>query len=130
MLAEMRSRLAVAGYGDIRATHGCVFRFVPAEGMRLTDLAGHAEMTKQSCGEIIDDLEHLGYVYREPDPNDKRAKIIRLTDRGEAARAEARRAFAEIEAEWAARYGTERMAALRELLTEIAADGPAAAIAA
>lgn len=130
MLAEMRTRLEASGYGDIRGTHGCVFRFVPAEGMRLTDLAAHAEITKQSCGEIVDDLEHLGYVERLPDPADRRAKIIRLTERGEEARAAARRAFGEIEAEWANRYGTERMAIMRELLAEIAADAPAAALAA
>ena len=40
MLAEFRADLIDAGYADIRPTHGCVFRFVRAEGMRLTELAG------------------------------------------------------------------------------------------
>lgn len=121
MLADMRERLAAAGFGELRPTHGCVFRFVPSEGMRLTDLAARAEITKQTCGEIVNELESLGYVERLPDPADRRAKIIRLTERGAAAQAEARRLFAEIEAEWAARFGAERIAALRSLLEEIAA---------
>jgi DNA-binding MarR family transcriptional regulator len=130
MLGEMRERLAAAGFGEIRATHGCVFRFVPADGMRLTDLAVLAEITKQTCSEIVSELEGLGYVERLPDPGDRRAKIIRLTDRGAAAQAEARRLFAEIEAEWAERLGGERMAMLRELLEEIAAAEAIAAEAA
>lgn len=121
MLAELHVRLAGAGYGEIRPTHGCVFRFVPAEGMRLTELAARAEITKQTCGEIVSELEALGYLERIPDPDDRRAKIIRLTDRGVAAQTEARRVFAEIETEWADRFGAERIAALRDLLEQISA---------
>ena len=48
--------LEKSGYADIRPTHGCVFRFVREEGMRLTDLAELAGITKQSAGELVDDL--------------------------------------------------------------------------
>ena len=123
MLAEMRTRLAAAGFGELRPTHGCVFRFVPAEGMRLTDLAANAEITKQTCSEIVDELEELGYVTRRPDPDDRRAKIICLTDRGSEAQSLARKLFAQVEAEWAERFGAERMAMLRELLGEIQESG-------
>ena len=44
-----------------------------------------AGMTKQSVGEIVDDLVALGYVERIPDPADRRAKLICLTERGEEA---------------------------------------------
>ena len=47
-------------------------------------------------------------------------KIIRLTERGAAAQAEAGRIFGEIEREWADKLGTERVAALRETLQDIA----------
>src|SRR3954453_20449933 len=79
MFAEFREDLIEAGYGDVRPTHGCVFRFVREDGMRLTELAQLADMTKQSIGEIVDDLAERGYVERFPDPDDKRAKLIRLT---------------------------------------------------
>ena len=48
--------------------------------MRLTELATLAGMTKQSVGEIVDDLVDLGYVERIPDPADSRAKLICLTE--------------------------------------------------
>jgi DNA-binding MarR family transcriptional regulator len=129
MLAELHRRLAELGFGDIRPGHGCVFRFVPANGIRLTELADLSEITKQTCGEIIDDVERLGYVERVPDPDDRRAKIIRLTERGRVGQTTAQRIFAEIEQEWSERFGEARIEALRGLLEEIADEREAAPVA-
>jgi len=119
--ADFQNDLVGAGYGDIRPGHGCVFRFLHDGGMRLTELAGLADMTKQSAGEVIDDLVDLGYVERIPDPQDRRAKLIRLTPRGEVAQSIGFGLFGQLEDRWAERYGSERLAQLRELLEEIAA---------
>jgi DNA-binding MarR family transcriptional regulator len=125
---DFRAELEQTEFADIRPTHGCVFRFVRSPGMRLTVLAEMAGMTKQSVGEIVDDLEARGYVKRIPDPDDKRAKIICLTERGERAQATGLALFAKVEKQWAKRYGAERIAQVRELLEEVAAnEAPAAA---
>lgn len=121
LFAEFRAELERSEYGDIRPTHGCVFRFVQGEGLRLTDIAERAKLTKQSVGEIVDDLVERGYAQRIPDPDDRRAKLICLTERGEAAQAHGRKLFAKVEKRWTERYGAERIAALREMLEEIAA---------
>src|SRR3954447_6277716 len=121
-LAEVRRELEKAGYEDIRPTHGCVFRFVREDGMRLTELAMYAGMTKQSVGELVDDLVDQGYVERTPDPQDRRAKLICLTDKGVEAQRKGFGLIDEIEARWAARFGPERVAALREVLEEIVAE--------
>jgi len=121
MLVEFRAALIEAGYTDIRPTHGCVFRFVHEDGMRLTELACRAGVTKQSAGEIVDDLVGLGYVERFPDPADRRAKLIRLTEKGEEAQRVGFGLFAQLEQRWGERYGAERVAQMRELLEEIAA---------
>jgi len=122
MFVEFRANLIEAGYGDVRPTHGCVFRFVREDGLRLTDLAQMAGMTKQSIGEIVDDLETRGYLERFPDPEDKRAKLIRLTAKGEKAQAIGFGLFAKLEQRWGKRYGVKRFAELRVLLEEIAAN--------
>jgi DNA-binding MarR family transcriptional regulator len=121
LFAEFRLDLVEVGYGDIRPTHGCVFRFVREEGMRLTELATFAGMTKQSIGEIVDDLADRGYVERFPDPADRRAKLIRLTEKGEQAQAMGLTLFAKLNQRLADRYGADRLAEMRELLEEIAA---------
>jgi DNA-binding MarR family transcriptional regulator len=121
LLAEFRVELERSEFSDIRPTHGCVFRFVREDGMRLTRLAELASMTKQSVGEIVDDLARRGYVERVPDPEDRRAKLIRLTERGERAQGVGFGLFAEVERRWIERYGRERIDALREVLEEIVA---------
>jgi DNA-binding MarR family transcriptional regulator len=120
LFAEFRQELVATGYGDIRPTHGCVFRFIHEEPLRLTELATLAGMTKQSIGEVIDNLVELGYVKRVPDPQDRRAKLICLTPRGEEAQKTGLGLFKKIERRWAKRYGPERFTQLRELLEEIA----------
>jgi DNA-binding MarR family transcriptional regulator len=119
---ELTRRVAETPYSDIRITHGCVFGNIDTEGTRLTDLAERAFMTKQSVGEVVSDLEKLGYVERVPDPSDGRAKIIRLTERGHEARAVGMELIDELEQEWAERFGAERVAALRDALEAITAE--------
>jgi DNA-binding MarR family transcriptional regulator len=121
-IEKLRGRIADAGHPGIREGHGCVFGFIDLDhGSRLTDLAANAGLTKQAVGEAVTELERLGYVTRVPDPQDGRAKIIKLTDRGMDAVIKGRRIFAEIEQEWAEQIGHELMASFREAAARIAA---------
>jgi DNA-binding MarR family transcriptional regulator len=122
MLAEFRHALEEAGYDDIRPTHGCVFRFVREDGMRLTELAQLAGMTKQSVGELVDDLVDLGYVERIPDPQDRRAKLICLTGRGAKAQRVGFGLLADVEEQLAERFGAAQVKQLRELLEELVSE--------
>jgi DNA-binding MarR family transcriptional regulator len=111
--------LADAGFDDLRPAHTAVFQHIEAGGSRLTDLAERAQITKQSMGYLIDYLEQRGYLERRPDPSDRRAALISLTDRGwEQVRA-ALRIIATIEEEWASGLGQPRMQQLRELLGDL-----------
>jgi DNA-binding MarR family transcriptional regulator len=119
---ELQRRMTAAGFTDLRPGHGCVFGGIdPYNGSRLTELAERAAMTKQSVGEVTNDLEQRGYLERIADPNDGRAKIIRLTAQGREAYEFGRRLIDELEREWAERYGEERIAALRDALEAVAA---------
>ena len=128
-IGELHRRLAAEGHPEIRPGHGCVFRFVDVEGSRLTDLAERAQMTKQAVGEVVAHLERLGYVERIRDSDDRRAKVIRLTQRGWDAERAALRIFSDIERRWAEHVGEERIAAMRETLEELIAGERAAAVA-
>lgn len=65
-----------------KPSHSAVFAQIGQEGSRLTELARGANVTPQAMGELVDELEELGYVERRPDPTDRRAKLIVLTPRG------------------------------------------------
>jgi DNA-binding MarR family transcriptional regulator len=84
------------------------------DGMRLTDLASGAGMSPQSIGELVDQLEHLGMVERRPDPTDRRAKRVYMTERARVAQRTAREAVEATDrriAEALGRDGLERLKA-------------------
>ncbi|MEU1282401.1 MarR family transcriptional regulator [Streptomyces sp. NPDC005805] len=111
--------LAEAGYGDITVAQARVFQRLAPGGSRLTELAEAAQVTKQTAGFLVDQLERAGYVERVPDPRDGRARLVRITPRGEATVPVAQAVVAEVEAEWARHLGPRRMAQLRRALTRL-----------
>jgi DNA-binding MarR family transcriptional regulator len=119
---ELYPRMHAAGYGDLRPGHGCVFGTITPEGERLTVLAERAQLTKQAVGEVVSELEERGYVERVPDPDDRRAKIIRLTKRGEAAWTLGHSYLDEIRQRWSERYGKDRIDTMVGVLQEIVTD--------
>jgi DNA-binding MarR family transcriptional regulator len=90
-------------------------------GTRLTTLASRANITPQAVGELVDDLEGLGYVVRRPDPDDRRAKRIVLTDRGRDCVAAAFETIADLEAELDRALGSEAVDMLHGMLNRIIA---------
>ena len=68
------------------------------EPPRMTELADRLGIVPRSLTTVIDALEEAGLVRREIDPRNRRAILLRLTDRGTAVRddlREARRRAAE-----------------------------------
>ena len=120
-LDELFARLAAEGFDDLRPAYSPVFQHLERDGTRIGVLAERAQMTNQSMGYLVDALESRGYVKRTPDPADRRAALVLITDRGRAQITTARRLIAEIEREWEQRIGTERMAALHDALQALAA---------
>ncbi|HWC78436.1 MAG TPA: MarR family transcriptional regulator, partial [Pseudonocardiaceae bacterium] len=70
-----------AGFDDWTLAQCRVFQRITPDGSRLTDLADQAQMSKQSAGVMVDQLERLGYVRRVPDPTDGRARLIVIEQR-------------------------------------------------
>lgn len=88
------------GYGDIRDPHLQIFGNIGTGGVRLTELAARAQLSLAATSELVNDLAALGYLARSPDPQDGRAKLIDLTDRGRRLLADAGDRVADIEARW------------------------------
>lgn len=114
----------VVGAGHpIKPNHSAVFAQLGASGARLTDLAAGAGMTPQAMGEMIDELESLGYVIRKPDPHDRRAKLIMLTDKGREALAAGERTIVGLEQDIVAVLGERGHQQLRQMLAALLATG-------
>ncbi len=112
---------AAAGFPEIRPAHTPVFQFLPPEGCRVTELAARAGTSKQAMGHLVESLVGWGYLERVPDPTDGRAQLVRRTERGWAVNRAARRLVEEVQAEWAALLGEDRMGQLRGILADLVA---------
>jgi DNA-binding MarR family transcriptional regulator len=93
----LHERLRAAGFDDQRPADDAAFAHIPGEGIRLTDLARRAGVSKQAMAELVDSLEARGYVERQPDPTDGRAKFVVFSERGWTAVATALDALDDIE---------------------------------
>lgn len=114
---EDRVLAAVQAAGHpITLAQARVFARVDAGGSRLTTLARSAQVTKQTAGYLVDQLEEQGYLERTPDPADARARLVRITAKGHDVITVAAPVQAAVEAEWAARLGPRQTARLREAL--------------
>jgi DNA-binding MarR family transcriptional regulator len=111
--------LSEAGFGDLTTAQARVFQRIAPHGSRVTDLARQAQVTKQTAGFLVDQLERAGYVERVPDPSDARAKLVRVARRGEQAVALSAGVVAEVEAEWTAHLGQRRATELRRSLVRL-----------
>jgi DNA-binding MarR family transcriptional regulator len=107
------------GFDDVRVTHSTVLRRITLDGVRITDLAERAGMTKQSMAYLVDDLTALGYVALAPDPTDGRAKLVVPTKKGESLLEAARRLGELYEQHVAKLIGVSDARKLRALLEEL-----------
>lgn len=119
IVERIHKGLVERGFKDLRPAHYAIFQLNTQAGLRVTELAEMAQITKQSMSELVDYVEACGYVKRVPDRRDGRAKVVRLTERGVALDSAARDILAEVEAEWARRIGSERMGELKRTLVEL-----------
>lgn len=111
--------LATAGYDDITVAQMKIMQRIGPDGTRLTELAEQAQVTKQTAGFLVDQLEKAGWVERVPDPTDKRARLVRIAARGKQALPVASAAVSEVEAEWEAHLGKRDMTQLRRILARL-----------
>lgn len=74
---DICAELVASGYDNLQSPH---------RGLPLSDTGRNAARTacrapdyKQSVNDLLRDLEDIGYLTREAESSDKRARIVRLT---------------------------------------------------
>ena len=111
--------LNAAGFEELRVPHMAVLQFPGPDGVRPGMLAERAGMSKQAMNQLLRSLEAHGYIARSDAPNGGRARIVRLTKRGQAAYAKIHEILREIEQEWGTELGPKDFAQLKELLSRV-----------
>lgn len=70
------------GHAGLKMSHGQVLTLIGLSGGSIQQMAKIQEVSKQAISAIVNDLEALGYLYRETDPDDARQQVILLTQPG------------------------------------------------
>ena len=115
----LNAEMATAGFDDLGATYGYMFRALADGPDTLSHLADGLRMTTQGAAKILGEMESRGYVRRTAHPTDARARLIELTDRGRLALETAHGLHGRYEHELADRIGPDAVAALRRALATI-----------
>ena len=87
--------------------------------VRLGALSEHLRIAPRSATEVVDALEEAGLVERRPDPGDRRATLVALTDRGAQVAAGVRAARAAEAEEFFARLDDADRASLTRILRNL-----------
>ncbi|WP_088288997.1 MarR family winged helix-turn-helix transcriptional regulator [Kineosporia sp. A_224] len=120
------TRAAASGRPDLpdlttlRTSQLRLLTLTPDDGLRVGDLAARAGMTAQALGEFVRSLVRDGLLTVEPDPRDRRARVVRRTASGRAVAQAAEDGIRAMELDWAERLGADRWDAMRAVLGDVA----------
>jgi DNA-binding MarR family transcriptional regulator len=113
---RLNAAVGRAGIDDMRAPYGFVLRAMAGEPVGLTVLAERLGVTKQAAIKVVDDMERRGFLARAPHPEDRRAKVLVVTEKGETVRAAALAESRRMERELRRELGDADVDALRRVL--------------
>ncbi len=87
MTSTLKKTFAAAGIKDVRPAYLVVLWCLWQEDERkMIELARCAGLEPSTMTGLLDRMERDGFVLRRPDPKDRRAMLICLTDKGSDAR--------------------------------------------
>lgn len=107
------------GSPEIKPTFNAVFANLTADGVRASDLAAKAGITRQSMGEVIREMVDLGILQMRPDPRDRRAKLVTFTEKGLAKAQEGREYIFEMEERLVDEVGEQAYEQARYVLSRL-----------
>ena len=108
------------GFAEVRPAYGSILLpLFEDDGLRMGELAARARLAKQTMTTMVRLLERDGLVERRPDPADRRAARVFLTERARAFRPVAARVLAELQILLDARLGADERRSLERALKEV-----------
>lgn len=88
--------------------------------MRMSEIADKLVLSRGGTTKVIDRLEELGHVTRRPDPEDRRATLVEITDSGREARAEAKAVIdGRLEEMWSQHISDEEAKGIVEVMERV-----------
>ncbi|MEB0261393.1 MULTISPECIES: helix-turn-helix domain-containing protein [unclassified Mucilaginibacter] len=119
MVTHLHKQLEIAGFPEIKPSHGYIFQHISDDGSRITELAAHAKITKQSMSALVYQLEDWGYVKRRADTRDKRGVLFYLTGAGTIIQQTTHKVNFDFERRWESKLGITNYQKFKENLQKL-----------
>lgn len=113
--ARMQDAAREAGFTDLQDAHWAMITYPAPDGVRPSELARRARISRQAANHLIAQLEILGYFERRSAEGGSR-RLVHLTPRGRHLCEAVFACLREIHVEWAAEVGADRFAVMLDVL--------------
>jgi DNA-binding MarR family transcriptional regulator len=110
-------RLRSAGFPNAKQSHGYVVQHLIGQDRTITELAQRMEVTQQAASKVVAQMTRLG-ILEAAAAGDRRAKMIRLSERGRQSVKIARGARRIVESRLVKAVGAEDYESARKVLTK------------
>jgi DNA-binding MarR family transcriptional regulator len=111
---------AASGYQGLKMNWDSVFINLDYQnGSRVVDLAAINGLTKQAMSQVVADIEAHGYVTKQDDPTDGRAKKVVLTPKGKKMVRDSIEAQNRVVARYEALVGEKKISELKRVLADV-----------
>ena len=116
---ELMEATIARGHAGLKMSHGQVLPLIGPDGARIHEIARIQRVSRQAISITSQDLEALGYLRRDPDPNDARGVILTLNARGRRLIADSVDAVDELEVALEKRLGGRRLENLQRVAHDL-----------
>jgi DNA-binding MarR family transcriptional regulator len=109
----------VRGYRSLRPSLGPLLSLVALAPRPLGAIAAQFSISPQAASQLVNIGEAAGYLERQPDPTDRRTRLVALTDLGRALVADSVEILLEFEADYRALVGIDEYAEFTRILSDL-----------
>jgi DNA-binding MarR family transcriptional regulator len=110
---------AAKGHPQLKRGFGTVLTSIGPRGGRIQQMANRHDVSKQAISAIASELEDLGYIRRDPDPEDTRQVVLQFTGSGKKLIANSVASVDQLAAEFSVIIGEPALAQTVEAMARI-----------
>jgi len=110
------------GHADLRLGFAPYIILIGKEGRRLSELAQTLHISRQACNQAVSPIVSAGYIARVADPQDGRARLLVLTERGRQLQADGVRVVRDLDRHFEQLAGRSQVARAAQTLGRLYAE--------
>ncbi|MND97271.1 MarR family protein [compost metagenome] len=110
---QLQARLDARGWGRLGRSQSLILANVANGETRAARMAENLGVSRQAMSQFLTEMVDRKLLELAPDPDDKRARIVRFAPESQAIRGDAQQVLRELESELEKAVGRENLEALR-----------------